>query len=80
MKTPQRRLQNVCDSVRSDGGSKHPAKEFETLAVILMREIPEKRFVKTLCERNLHIWKTMLDHLKAVYERITIANMEWVGA
>ena len=62
-----------------EGRSKHFTQEFEALALTLMREMPIKRVGHILSESNSRMWRMLFAHVKAAHERLSFANVVWVG-
>jgi hypothetical protein len=54
--------------------------EFEAFALPLMREMPVKRPSEILGESDSRISRMLLAHVKVVFERLSFANVVWVGA
>ncbi len=63
-----------------EGRSKHSTQEFEAFAVTLMREMPVKRAGQILGESDTRMWRMLLAHVKAAYERLSFDTVVWVGA
>jgi hypothetical protein len=64
----------------SEGLSKHFNKEFEAIALTLMRENPAKCAGEILGERDAVMWRMLFAHVKVGYERLSFENVVWVVA
>lgn len=62
------------------GCSRHFTKEFEALAVTLIREKAVKRAAKVPGESASRIWGRLFPHAKASYARLIFDDVEWLVA
>ena len=63
-----------------EGRSKHFTKEFEALALTLMREMPVKKAGEILGETDQRMWPMLHAHVGAARARSDWSEVVWVGA
>jgi transposase len=62
-----------------EGLSKHFTKSFETMALLLMREMPVSAVARHVRETDTRLWRMLKRHVEAAYPRADWSNVTCIG-